>query len=90
MELRKREKVQLAIEDLIPAGKADKPFWTRGLDVLGYSLNSLRFANLDFVDTDSPRRSKVAKLQLNTDETEKLIAVSHSFPFSDNCFHFHL
>ena len=90
MELGEKEKVKLAIEDLIPEGKANKPFWARGLDVLGYSLNSLRFANLDFVDTDSPRRSEVAKLQLNTDETQRLIAVSHSSlcPMI-NCCHVH-
>ncbi|XP_054804232.1 uncharacterized protein LOC129307321 [Prosopis cineraria] len=74
MELGRKEKIRLAIEDLIPEGKANKRFWARGLDVLGYSLNSFRFANLDFVDADSPRSSKVAKLQLNTDETERLIA----------------
>lgn len=76
-----KETVNLAIEDLIPEGKANKPFWARGLDVLGYSLNSLRFSNLDFVDADSPRCSQVAKLQLNTDETERLISVSVSFLF---------
>ncbi|XP_028787410.1 uncharacterized protein LOC114743370 [Neltuma alba] len=73
MELERKGKVRLAIEDLIPEGKANKPFWTRGLDVLGYSLNSFRFSNLNFVDAHSPRSSKVAKMQLDRDETERLI-----------------
>ncbi|KAJ1379841.1 hypothetical protein SESBI_46559 [Sesbania bispinosa] len=57
----KEEKVNLAIEDLIPDGKTNKPFWARGLDVLGYSLNALRFANLSFVDANSPRSSRIAR-----------------------------
>ncbi|KAI9122353.1 hypothetical protein K1719_007042 [Acacia pycnantha] len=73
MELERKEKVRLAIEDLIPEGKTNKPFWARGLDVVGYSLNSFRFSNLAFVDADSPRSSKVAKLQLDKVETERLI-----------------
>lgn len=71
------ERMSLPIEDLIPKGKADKPFWARGADVLGYSLNALRLANLNFVDADSPRNTKVVRFQLNTDETQRLIAVSH-------------
>ncbi|KAF7804279.1 condensation domain protein [Senna tora] len=74
MGLEEKEKVELAIENLIPEGKANKPFWARGLDMIGYSLNSLRFANLNFMDADSPRSSEVAKLQLDTDETERLVA----------------
>lgn len=94
MELVRKEKVRLAIEDLIPEGKTNKPFWARGLDVLGYSLNSFRFSNLDFVDAVSPRSSKVAKLQLDRDETERLMVVSYYFSFLvitlatliNNCF----
>ncbi|KAK7345321.1 hypothetical protein VNO77_15923 [Canavalia gladiata] len=70
----REEKVSLAIEDLIPEGKMNKPFWARGLDMLGYSLNSLRFANLNFVDADSPRSSRIVRLQLNADETKNLLA----------------
>ncbi|KAK4272716.1 hypothetical protein QN277_021232 [Acacia crassicarpa] len=73
MELERKGKLRLAIEDLIPEGKTNKPFWARGLDVVGYSLNSFRFSNLVFVDADSPRGSKVAKLHLDKDETERLI-----------------
>ncbi|KAK7392631.1 hypothetical protein VNO78_21075 [Psophocarpus tetragonolobus] len=68
------EKVDLGIEDLIPEGKMNKPFWTRGLDVLGYSLNAFRFSNLSFVDADSPRSSRIVRLQLNADETKNLLS----------------
>ncbi|CAN6807057.1 unnamed protein product, partial [Brassica oleracea var. botrytis] len=37
-----------AIEEMIPSGKGDKPFWARGIDVLGYSLNAFWFSNLSF------------------------------------------
>lgn len=68
--------VSLGIEDFIPAGKANKPFWARGVDVLGYSLNAFRLSNLDFVDADSPRCSRVVRLQLNLDDTQRLVDVS--------------
>uniref|UniRef100_A0A1J3FEV7 Uncharacterized protein n=2 Tax=Noccaea caerulescens TaxID=107243 RepID=A0A1J3FEV7_NOCCA len=64
-----------AIEDLVPSGKGDKPFWARGIDVLGYSLNAFRFSNLNFVDAeDSNRRSQVVRLKLERDQTIKLVA----------------
>ncbi|KAJ4705282.1 GATA zinc finger protein [Melia azedarach] len=66
--------VNLGIEDYIPSGKANKPFWARGVDMLGYSLNSFRLANISFLDADSPRYSQVVRLQLNGDETAKLLA----------------
>ncbi|KAG2682977.1 hypothetical protein I3760_10G010400 [Carya illinoinensis] len=69
-----KEDVNLGIEDLIPAGKANKPFWARGVDMLGYSLNSLRLANLDFRDANSPRYSQVVRLQMTAVDTEKLVA----------------
>lgn len=69
----KEEKVNLAIEDLVPEGKKNKPFWARGLDVLGYSLNAFRFSNLSFVNADSPRRSRMVRLQLNAEETKRLL-----------------
>lgn len=66
--------VSLGIEDYIPAGQANKPFWAHGMDVLGYSLNSFRFSNLDFKDTVSPRVSCVVRLQLNAEETSRLMS----------------
>lgn len=70
------------IEELIPSGKGNKPFWARGIDVLGYSLNAFRFTNLNFVDAEnSNRRSQVVRLKLERDQTLKLVAVSDSSPF---------
>lgn len=78
-ELKENDEVSLGIEDLIPNGKANKPFWARGVDMLGYSLNSFRLANLEFRDTDSPRYSQVVRLQMNPQDTEKLLSVCEYF-----------
>ncbi|KAJ6361847.1 hypothetical protein OIU78_002289 [Salix suchowensis] len=72
-EYENEAEVSLGIEDYIPRGKGNKPFWARGIDMLGYSLNSFRLSNLDFVDADSPRGSRVARLQLDSDDTQKLL-----------------
>lgn len=72
-EYEKRGEVSLGIEEFIPSGKANKPFWARGVDMLGYSLNSLRLSNISFVDADSPRFSQVLRLQLNRDDTARLV-----------------
>lgn len=71
--------IGLGIEDLIPNGKANKPLWARGLDMLGYSLNSFRLANLEFKDSNSQRISQMIRLKMNSDETDKLLAVSYSY-----------
>lgn len=68
--------VSLKIEDLIPNGKAKKPLWSRGVDMLSYSVSSLRLTNLKFKDTGSPRSSQVVRLQMNQNETKKILAVS--------------
>ena len=65
-----------AIEDVVPRGKGDKPFWARGADVLGYSLNALRVSNLSFVDACTPKCTEFVKLELDVDQTERLIAVT--------------
>lgn len=70
--------VKLGLEEYIPSGKMSKPFWARGVDMLGYSLNSFRFSNLDFVDPDSPRCSRVVRVLLNPDHTSKLLKVVYS------------
>ncbi|XP_042503613.1 uncharacterized protein LOC122080819 [Macadamia integrifolia] len=67
------EEFSLGIEQLIPSGKANKPFWARGVDLLGYTLNALRFANLEFKDVTSPRSSQVIRLQMNQDETDRIL-----------------
>lgn len=61
------------IEELIPSGKANKPFWARGMDLLGYSLNSFRLAHLEFVDAESPRCSRMMRLKMNREDTQRLI-----------------
>ncbi|XAR64707.1 hypothetical protein NMG60_11008492 [Bertholletia excelsa] len=71
--LERETEVGLAIEGCIPSGKANKPFWARGMDMLGYSLNAFRLANLDFVDTVSPRSSRVLRLQMDSGETDRLL-----------------
>lgn len=68
--------VSLKIEDLIPNGKAKKPLWSCGVDMLSYSVSSLRLTNLKFKDTGSPRSSQVVRLQMNQNETKKILAVS--------------
>lgn len=69
----KEGEIGLAVEDLIPPGKAHKPFWARGVDMLGYSLNAFRLSNLEFVDADSPRRSEMERLRMDLDETQRLV-----------------
>ncbi|KAL2331579.1 hypothetical protein Fmac_019160 [Flemingia macrophylla] len=49
-------------EDLFLKRKMNNPFWARGIDVLGYSLNALRFSNLSFQDADSPPRAMEMKM----------------------------
>lgn len=71
---RKNTEINLPIEELIPAGQGNKPFWARGMDVLGYSLNSFRLGNLNFKDTVSPRMSRVARLQMNAQDTTQIVS----------------
>lgn len=66
--------VSLAIEDLIPKGMAKKTLWARGLDMLGYSVNSLRLTNLKFQDAKSPRSTQIVRLLLSPDDTERILA----------------
>lgn len=67
------DEVNLGIEELIPSGKANKPFWARGVDLLGYSLNSFRFSNLEFKDVVSPRSAAMVRLQLDSHQTAALL-----------------
>lgn len=71
----KEREVSLGVEEYIPSGKMSKPFWSRGVDMLGYSLNSFRLSNLEFVDPDSRRSSRVVRLMLDSDHTSKLLEV---------------
>ncbi|KAK4730704.1 hypothetical protein R3W88_023692 [Solanum pinnatisectum] len=73
LELLKKMEVGLGIEEYIPAGKVSKPFWARGIDMVGYGLNSFGFSNLKFMDFESTRASQVVKLQLNIEETDRIL-----------------
>lgn len=70
--------VGLTVEEYVPAAKAHKRFWTRGIDMLGYSLNSFRLSNFEFQDSVSPRSSQVIRLQMNAQDTDCLLKVSCS------------
>ncbi|XP_054787642.1 uncharacterized protein LOC129293611 [Prosopis cineraria] len=75
-EGRKKEcsELSMAIEELMPSGEGKKGVWARGMDILAYSLNSVRLTNLKFEDTKSRRRSQVVRLQLNKNETDRVLA----------------
>ncbi|XP_031493229.1 uncharacterized protein LOC116259482 [Nymphaea colorata] len=62
-----------AIEEMVPQEKARKPFWAHGVDLLGYSLGSMRFSNLDFHDTTSARATRMVRLQMDRDDTHRLL-----------------
>nr|DAD28865.1 TPA_asm: hypothetical protein HUJ06_030333 [Nelumbo nucifera] len=70
----KRGEFNVAIEELVPRGKANKTLWAHGVDLLAYSLKSLRFSNMDFKDSIAPRSSEVVRLQMKPDETRRLVA----------------
>lgn len=72
----KKEEMELGMENLVPRKLAKKPLLTRGLDMINYSVNSLRLTNLKFKDVKSPRRSQVARLQMNHNQTQKILSVS--------------
>lgn len=69
----------LSVEDTIPPGKANKPFWAHGIDLLGYSLGSRRHALLPFQDPDSPRRTGLIRSSLSFDHTQALLQVGYYF-----------
>ncbi|CAB4287133.1 unnamed protein product [Prunus armeniaca] len=73
MEIGNRGEVNLGIEDLIPRGKGKKAMWVRGMDMLSYSVNSPRLTNLKFTDTKSARVSRVVRLQMNEDDTRRVL-----------------
>ncbi|KAK9723502.1 hypothetical protein RND81_05G002400 [Saponaria officinalis] len=67
------ERLSLGIEEYVPTSLGSKPFWARGIDMLGYSLNSFRFSNLPFVHPASQRSSRVARLFLDSRHTSLLL-----------------
>ncbi|KAJ7976145.1 GATA zinc finger protein [Quillaja saponaria] len=73
-EIGNKREGSMGIEDLIPNGKAKKRLWAREVDMFSYSVNSLWLTNLKFKDTKSPRSSQVLRLQLDQNETERVLA----------------
>ncbi|CAK9159833.1 unnamed protein product [Ilex paraguariensis] len=71
---KKGDIISLGIEELIPNGKAKKPLWAHGVDMLSYSVNSLRLTNLKFKDVKGTRCSEVVRLKLNPQETANILA----------------
>lgn len=81
-------KLSLPIEDLVPSGKGiKKGMWARGMDMLAYSINSLRLTNLRFEDTRSRRCSQVVRFQLNRNETDGVLAVCEPSYLFISCTH---
>lgn len=72
------EAVLPSVEDAIPPGQANKPFWAHGVDVVGYGLVSRRHAYLPFDDTDGVRTSNLLRGSLTVNATTLLLkARSH-------------
>ncbi|KAG0478626.1 hypothetical protein HPP92_013345 [Vanilla planifolia] len=74
-EEEKGGEIILPVEDLINTEDSWKPFWARGKDLIGYSLNGLRSANLRFEDASSRRNSEFVRLLIDAEETRRLLAV---------------
>jgi hypothetical protein len=67
---------EAALEERIPQRDTWKPFWARGLDMVGYSINGLRTSTLPFVETGTERSTQMLRLALGRDETTRLLDVS--------------
>lgn len=66
----------MGIEDLIRKEDSWKPFWARGKDLVGYSVNGLRSSGLGFWDAGSDRRSEMVRLVVGEVQTRRLLAAS--------------
>lgn len=72
-----KEDGNMAIEELIPIGKAKKSMWEHGMDMVAYSVNAFRLTNFKFKDVKGgPLHSQVVRLKMNAQETHMLLAVS--------------
>ncbi|XP_076881274.1 uncharacterized protein LOC143529341 [Bidens hawaiensis] len=74
----KEEGLGFAIEDCIPAGKAHKPFWARGADMIGYSVNAFRFSNLEFKEVGFPNSTQLVRLKIGLEDTNRILSVCKS------------
>ncbi|KAK9069181.1 hypothetical protein SSX86_013297 [Deinandra increscens subsp. villosa] len=64
----------LAIEECIPAGKGNKPFWARGVDMIGYSVNSFRFSNLGIKEIGIPDSTRFVRLKIGSEDTDRILS----------------
>ncbi|KAL8505114.1 hypothetical protein ACS0TY_016355 [Phlomoides rotata] len=64
---------KMGIESMIPGGVGKKTLLAHGIDMLGYSVNSLRLTNLAFENTKLPRRSEVVRLHMNAKYTNLIL-----------------
>lgn len=64
---------EAGLEERIPQRDTWKPFWARGLDMVGYSINGLRTSTLPFVETGTERSTQMLRLGLGRDETTRLL-----------------
>lgn len=76
---------EAGLEARIPQRDTWKPFWARGLDMVGYSINGLRTSTLPFVETGTERSTQMLRLGLGLDETTRLLDVSSSLDCSYSC-----
>lgn len=72
---------RMGIEGMVPRGMGKKTIWAHGVDMLGYSLSSLRLTNLKFKNTRMGRFSEVARLKLDKQQTASILAVSGASSF---------
>jgi hypothetical protein len=68
--------VEAGLEDRIPKKDAWKPFWARGVDMVGYSINGLRTSTLPFVETGTARSTHMVRLAFGREDTARLLDVS--------------
>ncbi|TVU36412.1 hypothetical protein EJB05_18345, partial [Eragrostis curvula] len=64
---------EAGLEERIPQRDTWKPFWARGMDMVGYSINGLRTSTLPFVETGTERSTQMLRLGLGRDETARLL-----------------
>uniref|UniRef100_A0A0D9V833 Phthiocerol/phthiodiolone dimycocerosyl transferase C-terminal domain-containing protein n=1 Tax=Leersia perrieri TaxID=77586 RepID=A0A0D9V833_9ORYZ len=65
--------VRAALEERIPQRDSWKPFWARGIDMVGYSINGLRTSTLPFEVTGTERSTQMVRLGFDREETTRLL-----------------
>ncbi|KAI4341974.1 hypothetical protein MLD38_026641 [Melastoma candidum] len=70
-----RQGIQPCIEDVMPSGYlCRKGLLGRGVNLLNYSMSSLRLSNLKFDNAGSPRASRVVRMTLSAEHTTKILS----------------